>query len=141
MKRFFEYLKFFVSRIFSNKVRIKGKCKSCGECCRTIVFYVGKDSVKTEEQFELLKKWDKKYNNFEIAGSSKDGALYFKCKALKDNGKCGVYHFRSIACRLYPKYNSFFFTRGEGLKTTCGYYLEKDKDFNDFLKTQQKEIC
>ena len=133
MKKFFEEIKFLCSRIFSNRVRIKGKCKGCGECCRTIVFYVGKNVVITTEQFELLKKWDKKYKNFEISGTASDGALYFKCKALKDDGKCGIYFFRSIACRMYPKYNSFFFTRGEGLKNGCGYYIKADKNFKEFI--------
>ena len=134
MKRLFEEIKFLKNRVFSNRVRIKGKCNCCGECCRTIVFYVGENVVRTEEQFELLKNWDKKYRNFDIAGIASDGALYFKCKALKDNGKCGVYFFRSIACRMYPKHSTFFFTRGEGLKDCCGYNEVKEKDFSDFLK-------
>ena len=134
MKFFFDDLKFFLNKNFSNRVKIEGKCKSCGECCRTIVFYVGDVPVTTKEQFELLKKWDKKYNNFEIFGTAPDGVLYFKCKALKDNGKCRVYFFRSIACRLYPKYNSFFFTRGYELKDTCGYYQKTSKQFKDFVK-------
>ena len=106
----------------------------CGACCKTIVFYVGENPVKTKEQFELLKKWDKKYNNFEIFGIATDGALYFKCKALKENNKCRAYFFRSLACRMYPKYQASFFTRGEGLKKGCGYYFEPQKEFREFIK-------
>ncbi len=134
VKNLINDIKFFFERIFSNPVKIKGKCKACGECCRTIVFYAGKYPVKTKEQFELLKKWDKKYNNFEPNGVSSDGLIYFKCKALKDDGKCRVYFFRSLACRMYPKYSASFFTRGEGFKSCCGYYSEPKKIFNDFLK-------
>lgn len=138
LKNFFEDLIFYIKSFFSNRQRVKGKCKACGLCCKTIVFFVGENAVKTEEQFELLKRWDKKYNNFEIAGKSFDDALYFKCKSLKDDGKCGVYHFRSLACRMYPKYNAPFFTRGEGIKKECGYYLEPDKKFKDFLENADK---
>ena len=60
LKRFFEDIIFYVKSVFSNRQRVKGHCKACGLCCKTIVFYVGENLVKTEEQFELLKKWDKK---------------------------------------------------------------------------------
>lgn len=133
LKNFLSDIKFYFERIFSNPQKIKGKCKSCGECCKTIVFYVGENPISNEEQFELLKKWDKKYNNFVINGKAADGALYFKCRALKDNNKCGMYFLRSLACRMYPKYQTSFFTRGEGLKPSCGYYIDV-KSFKDFLK-------
>ena len=133
LKNFLSDIKFYFERIFSNPQKIKGKCKNCGECCKTIVFYVGENPISNEEQFELLKKWDKKYNNFVINGKAADGALYFKCRALKDNNKCGMYFLRSLACRMYPKYKTSFFTRGEGLKPSCGYYIDV-KSFKDFLK-------
>ncbi len=134
LKKFLEDLYFYISSKFSNKLNIKGKCKMCGACCKTIVFYVGDNQVKTKEQFELLKKWDKKYNNFEIFGVAPDGALYFKCKALDSTNKCKVYHFRSLACRMYPKYHASFFTRGDEFKNGCGYYLEPKKKFKEFIK-------
>ena len=126
-------IKFYFERVLSNPQKIKGKCISCGECCKTIVFYVGKNPITTEEQFNHLKKWDKKYNSFVINGRAHDGALYFKCKALKDDNKCGMYFFRSVACRMYPKYQASFFRRGNGLKSCCGYYIDSKK-FSDFLK-------
>ena len=133
LKNLLSDIKFYFERIFSNPQKVKGKCKNCGECCKTIVFYVGENPVSTEEQFELLKKWDKIYNNFTINGRASDGALYFKCRALREDNKCGVYLFRSIACRMYPKYQASFFTRGNGLKSCCGYYIES-KNFSEFLE-------
>ena len=133
VKNLLKNIKFLIERNFSNPVKIKGKCKACGECCRSIVFYAGKYPVKTEEQFELLKKWDKRYNNFEPNGVSDDGLIYFKCKSLKNDGKCKVYFFRSLACRMYPKFSASFFTRGYDLKSCCGYYVEPQKKFSDFL--------
>lgn len=134
IKNFYLNLKFLLEKTFSNKIKIKGKCKACGECCKTIVFYIGKSPIKTLEQFELLKQWDKKYNNFIPNNKSPDGAIYFKCKSLDENNKCKQYHFRSIGCRLYPKYNFSFLTRGKGLKANCGYYIKTPKKFKDFLK-------
>ena len=133
LNKVFNFIKFFIDKNFSNPVKIKGHCKACGECCRTIVFYVGDNVVKTEEQFECLKRWDKKYRNFDVAGKSDDGALYFKCKALSAEGKCKSYFFRSLSCRLYPKFQTPFFTRGRGLKSECGYYISHSKNFDDFL--------
>lgn len=133
LKNFLSDIKFYFERIFSNPQKIKGKCKNCGECCKTIVFYIGNNPVKTQEQFEHLKKWDKRYNNFLINGKAPDGALYFKCKALKTDNKCSMYLFRSLSCRLYPKFQTPFLTRGHGLKSCCGYYIESKK-FEDFLK-------
>lgn len=134
IKIFFEDFIFSIKLKLSKNEKIKGKCKSCGECCKTIVFYVGENVVKTKEQFELLKKWDKKYNNFEISGVASDGALYFKCKALNEKNKCSVYPFRSLSCRMYPKIQTAFFQRGNGLKSCCGYYLEEQKPFTSYLK-------
>ena len=133
LKSFFADLKFNIERLFSNPLKVKGKCKLCGECCKTIVFYVGENPVKTNEQFNLLKKWDKKYNSFVINGTAPDGALYFKCRALGEDNKCKMYFFRSLACRMYPKHQSSFFKRGDGIKQNCGYYIE-NKKFEEFLK-------
>ena len=58
--------------------------------------------VKTEEQFESLKNFDPKYNNFEINGKNEFGVLLFKCKSLNQNNKCKDYLFRSLYCRAYP---------------------------------------
>ena len=40
------------------------------------------DYVRKEEQFEELKKFDKKYLHFDIAGKNEKGVLLFKCKSL-----------------------------------------------------------
>ena len=134
LKNFLEDFIFSLKSYFSNPSKIEGKCKACGECCRTIVFYAEDKVISTLEQFENLKKWDKKYNSFEPSGHAPDGAMYFKCKALKEDGKCKVYFFRSLACRLYPKYNTFFFSKGQSIKPNCGYFLKNSKSFQDFMK-------
>ena len=68
----------------------------CGTCCRNIVFYIGKKIISDEKEFDNLRKFDKKYNNFEINGRGEDGELLFKCKALAEDGKCSVYKLSLI---------------------------------------------
>ena len=85
------YIKFYISKLFSSKYVLKGKCRMCGVCCRNIVFYILDDTVKTAEEFERMKKFNKVYNNFSISGKKADGTLLFKCNSLNDNGKCKDY--------------------------------------------------
>ncbi len=129
------YIKFFIKKIQSSKYVRKGHCNKCGDCCRNIVFFIGKEPVKTEEQYEKLKCLDKHYKNFYITGKDKDNALLFACKALDENNKCKIYPFRAIFCRLYPNPNSGFLSNGGRLQDGCGYYFEPDKKFNSYLKS------
>lgn len=128
-----EYVKFQVERLLSSKYIRKGKCKQCGNCCKNIVFYIGKNAVSTKEQFESLKKWSKSYNNFFVTGKDEQGVLLFTCKCLDSNNKCKVYYLRSINCRLYPNPNKIFLANGGKLLDDCGYYFKADKEFKDYL--------
>ena len=69
-------------------------------------------SEKNNDHFtgfsQKMQEFDKKYRNFEISGKGENGELLFRCKALKENGSCGVYRFRSVNCRLYPRINQKF---------------------------------
>ena len=86
-KYFCQYLKFLYNKTFSSKYVVKGKCKACGKCCRSIVFYDGEELIKTKEQFEIAKTKNKRMNLFEISGIDEtDGALTFVCKSLGDDG-------------------------------------------------------
>lgn len=70
IKTFLQYLKFYFDKIFTSKYKIEGKCNGCGACCKNIVFMIENDYVRKEEQFEELKKFDKKYLHFDIAGKN-----------------------------------------------------------------------
>ena len=97
LKNFFLYLKFLYNKTFSAKYVVKGKCKACGKCCRSIVFYDGKTLIKTKEQFEQAKLKNKRMNLFEISGRDEtDGALTFVCKSLGEDGKCK--HIGFVLC-------------------------------------------
>lgn len=130
---FFESLKFFVQKITSSKFVVTGKCRRCGTCCRNITFFVGNRIVTSEVEFQKMQEFDKKYRNFEISGKGENGELLFRCKALKENGSCGVYRFRSVNCRLYPRINQKFVYDGGVPLDGCGYSFSVNKKFKDYL--------
>lgn len=130
----FKYLKFFFQKLTSSRYIVTGKCNQCGDCCRNITFFIGKKAVSDESEFQRMKKFDKKYENFVINGKTTNGVLLFKCKALNDDGRCSVYNFRSINCRLYPKINQKFVYDGGQPLDNCGYKFGINKSFKEFLK-------
>ncbi len=129
----FKNLLFYFKKLSSSKFVSKGDCKKCGECCKNIVFYIGDNTVKTEEQFDSLIKFSKSYNHFFISGKDEDDSLLFTCKSLKSDNTCKDYVMRSIECRRYPKINNKFIINGGKPLDGCGYYFEVDKNFNEYL--------
>ena len=130
----FEKSKFYFQKMTSARFVVTGKCNKCGTCCRNITFFIGKRIVKDETEFLKMQEFDKKYRNFEINGKGENGELLFKCKALNDDGSCGVYKFRSVNCRLYPKINQKFVYDGGKPLDGCGYKFSVNKKFRDYLK-------
>ena len=132
--RLFDEILFFIYAFKSAKYTIKGKCKACGKCCRNLVFKIGDDPVRTEEEFERIKKFDKRYEIFYSSNAfGENGEMLFTCKYLSKNGKCKIHPFRSFVCRNYPKINSKFFSNGGKLLEGCGYTIEPNKKFKEFL--------
>lgn len=129
-----EHLIFYIQRLFSSKYILKGKCKKCGQCCRNIVFYLDNKLVTTEEEFEELKRINKRFNHFYISGKDGDRALLFTCKSIQENNLCKHYFFRSLYCRNYPHLKSEFITKGGVLLDNCGYSIDVDKKFDEYLK-------
>ena len=130
----FKYLKFLYQNLTSSKYIRKGKCLKCGNCCRNILLYIEEEPIKTEEQFEKVKQWEKHYNWFYISGKDERGALLFTCKAIDDNNRCKVYFFRGLGCRMYPKKDTKFLINGGKPLDGCGYYFEPDKKFESYMK-------
>lgn len=127
-------IKFFIQYFSSSKFIRKGKCNRCGNCCRNILLYIEDEPIKTKEQFEKVKEWEKHYNNFYISGKSETGALLFTCKEIDKNNNCRVYFFRGLGCRMYPKKNTKFLINGGKPLDGCGYYFEPNKPFNTYFK-------
>lgn len=126
-------IRFLFQKIFSSKFIIKGKCKQCGECCKSIVFHIEDKIITTEEEFEKLKSFDKKYTNFEINGKGKNDELIFKCKKQLPDGRCGVYKWRSLYCRFYPNISQKFIYKYRDNIKNCGYHIEVSKKFDEYL--------
>lgn len=136
-----DIVQYIKNKLFSSKYIVKGKCKQCGECCRTILFSDENGYIKTEEDFLNLQKENRRYLHFEISGQVKepgnkflDGALMFKCKSLGEDGRCKKYFLRSLYCRDYPSVNSDFIYNGGKTLDGCGFYFDVDKKFKDFLE-------
>lgn len=137
LKTAFSYIKFYFNKFFSSKYKIEGKCNMCGACCKNIVFMIEDEYVKTEEQFESLKKFDKKYNHFVINeenSKNNNGVLLFRCKSLDENNRCKDYRFRSLYCRAYPMVTNKIRLGGCATFDSCGYKITKEKSFDEFLK-------
>lgn len=125
--------KFYLNKLLSSKYILKGKCKQCGQCCRSITFRIGKELISEEVQWQKLKEWDKRYEHFYISGRDVDGALLFACKSLDENNKCTKYFFRSLFCRCYPFINAGIFGQNHKTLDGCGYSIGVSKKFNDYL--------
>ena len=128
--------------MFSSRYVVKGKCKKCGKCCSTILLSDENGYIKTEEDFIKLQKQNRAIRNFVINGVADDvekdspqyGALLFKCRVLRDDGRCERYFFRSLFCRDYPSINPDFIQMGGTTLDGCGYYFDVDKKFEEYLK-------
>ena len=129
----FEYIKFYFKQFKSSKFIRKGKCLQCGKCCKNILFYIGDEPVKDENQFEKMKQWDKRYYGFYISGKDENGALLFTCNKLGSDNKCSVYFMRGLVCRNYPNPASKFLINGGKPIEGCGFYFEPDKTFKSYL--------
>lgn len=134
IKLFLQYLSFYFNKLFTSKYKLEGKCNQCGACCRNIVFMIEDEYVRTEEQFDSLKNFDKKYMHFEINGKDEKGVLLFKCKSLDENNKCKDYLFRSLYCRAYPFVTDKIKLGGCETFESCGFKIKINKSFNDYLK-------
>lgn len=135
MKNLYQHIRFLYNKTFSSKYVVKGKCKACGKCCRSIVFYDGDNVIKTEEEFEQAKLKNKRMKMFEISGrDDSDGALTFACKSLRPDGKCGAYWIRSMFCREYPFVIPDFIRNNGQTLEGCGYTFGVDKEFKEYLK-------
>jgi len=141
VKNLFEdIVQYFKNKFTSSRYVLRGKCKKCGKCCETILFFDGGGYIKDEDGFLELQRSNNRYKHFTINGKVNDksnpfldGALMFKCKSLRKDGKCGKYFLRSLYCRMYPVIKPDFIYNGGETLDGCGYYFDVDKKFRDYL--------
>ncbi len=114
-----------------------GSCNMCGKCCTDIHLVHGKEPIKTEVEFELLKPLFPDYRNFKPIGKSEDGLL-FQCVHLQPDKSCAIYDERPLLCRRYPSEESLLM--GGKLAKGCGYAFEVIRKFEQVLQeTRQKK--
>ncbi|MGD9580374.1 MAG: YkgJ family cysteine cluster protein [Vampirovibrionia bacterium] len=116
-----------------------GKCNQCGQCCRTIMLRFPDSLIKRETDFERLKEFLPRFNNFFISGKSDNGILFFTCKYLTDDNKCGAYWYRSVFCRIYPFFDDKFIKMGGKALEGCGYCYKPVREFKEIMESIAKK--
>jgi len=121
---YYEFLSLFVIK----KVRYKvtGSCNKCGKCCQDIRMKGADD----EKDFKLTQFLIPMYRRFVIKGKDENGALILGCKLQNLDGTCSVYDKRPRLCRNFP--GKYLYFNGV-LQDGCGFKVEPEKKFNDYL--------
>lgn len=132
--------KFYTSKILGKRYIKLGKCKACGKCCKGIHVRHSKHLIKNEEEFEKLKKQHFFYNYLEVVEKN-DLGLVFTCnKVHPDTGKCTVYKYRALICKVYPQEELFMM--GGIISEDCGFSFEPiysfEKVFKKIIKQNNK---
>lgn len=129
--------KFFYKYILRRKYYLSGHCNRCGACCTTIYVSHQKGMIKTEEEFEKLKKLHPFYTYLTVTDKDEKG-LVFKCNQFDENKHiCKIHKLRPGICRRYP--SEVIFTNGAELKEGCGYSFTPIDSFKDVLKKESKK--
>ena len=125
-------IKIFILKLLRIRYLRRGKCKKCGNCCKTITFSIENSLVKDIKQFESLKRFVPGiYEHFNVNKRNDNDTLLFTCKYLNPNNTCKVYYFRSVYCILYPNLKSRYLDGGGETLPGCGYYYEPIESFNN----------
>ncbi|MEI7473919.1 MAG: YkgJ family cysteine cluster protein [bacterium] len=106
---------------------ITGNCKKCGECCRRMYSF----DTYEEDDFKLMKKFFPKYKRFNIVDKDEQGNFIFACNLIGKDGLCTDYKNRLKMCRKYPHYKVKW---GVQLPDYCGFKINPEKTFDEFLK-------
>jgi Fe-S-cluster containining protein len=72
-------------------MKIRGKCKRCGACCR--VFGVVEVTEADKVPKKLTVPCELGYRRMKTKG--------FVCRCLKGDAECGIYVIRPIVCRRF----------------------------------------
>ena len=79
-----------------------GSCHRCGECCEQIVSDPPK-FIKNTSLIRLYLLFHRVTHRFEATHRGPQGEIIFRCGHLLSDGRCGIYHFRPLLCRNYPR--------------------------------------
>ena len=114
-----------------------GNCNRCGACCSKIYVNHKKDIIKTEEEFEKLKKLHPFYTYIEIIDKDENG-LVFKCNKFdKEKRICTIHKIRPGICRRYP--SEQIFKMGAVMSEDCGFYFKPIESFKEVFNREVKK--
>ena len=91
-----------VRTVIKPEFELLGDCHRCGECCEQIVSdppAIIKNTVLI--RFYLL--FHQVTHRFTATHRGPNGEIIFRCGHLLTDGRCGIYHFRPLLCRNYPR--------------------------------------
>ena len=118
-------------------VVIRGECNQCGTCCRNLILVDGKKIIRSEHEFENLKKRFPQYEMFRIKSQNKSGDLIFHCTNLNPDNTCSVYPRRPAMCAAYP--TKAMFKRDGKLLDGCGYTVTPAISFREILESETRD--
>ena len=130
MKKIIDMIKLFTEPY----PKIRGNCKMCGRCCKSLILTYKNKVVTSIEQYNKLLKWDySTYERFVLDKEQNEGTpLRFSCKYQSDDNSCLVHQTRPDICRTYPHHS--IFKLGAELEEGCGYRVIEKNSFEDILE-------
>ncbi len=123
--------KFIYKYILKRQYFRYGKCQRCGDCCSKIYVNHKKGVIKTEDEFNKLKKLHPFYTFLEIVDKD-DNGLVFKCNKFdRETRICKIHKFRPSICRRYP--SEVILKMNGTMSENCGFYFKPIDSFENIL--------
>ncbi len=138
MKLIEKIKKFLYLKIFKKKYYKKGSCARCGACCENIYIRHKGGVIKSEAEFDNIKKEDSYsfYKHITIIGKDKFGLVFACNKFDKEKKLCQDHKNRPSICKNYPSEEIFSF--GASLNPDCGFSFEPIEKFDEVFKKISK---
>ena len=131
------FKKFIYKYILKRKYYRTGHCIRCGACCSKMYVNHKKDTIKSEEEFEKLKKLHPFYTYLEVIDKD-DNGLVFKCNKFdKEKRICTIHKFRPGICRRYP--SEVIFKMGAVMSEDCGFKFTPIESFSQVFEQVKKK--
>lgn len=125
----------FRSTVLRSEVRIVGRCRCCGNCCREIMIRCDGRWISSRRRFTRLCRDEPDYERFEITGRDEENRLMFSCTFLGRDNFCKDYDFRLPMCRAYP--SKILYYQGGDLGADCGFSY-KARRFRDAWRRRKQ---
>lgn len=116
---------------------VSGTCNTCGACCRRLSLEGSGGWLRSEKDFETIKKKYQDYRIFDCIGKDTQGFLIFSCSWCSPEGLCLNYSKRLPLCKNFPEKSLKF--SGGSLPPGCGYTFAVVEPFEKILKKQLKK--